>query len=381
MAGQLPAIPVEPLNAVNALLIAYIALGRPCPRLAGMGAGRRAPLGARARRSRYAGLLASVRPGLGSRRRGAAGSASGRAPRSPRPAPRSPCSSPSPRRGRLAGVHRAAAGPRGQRPRRRPGRRDPLRARRPRRRARRRRASGSRAARDAPRRGGRAPRPLIVLTHDSLDHAGGRARRPRGDARGRARLRDREPRDARGGARAPARGSSTSPPGSVMRAGALRLEVLWPPPELVDAPRRRRPGARRRRAQQPRRRRARPLAGVLDAAHRRRRGRGRPAAARARRRPQGRPPRQRRRGPRRAARPQRPAARGDRGRRGQPLRPSDPATLAELAAHGVPVLRTDLDGRFRSRSPRVGGACCPELSRVATSSTEGASMRRPRNRS
>ena len=83
-----------------------------------------------------------------------------------------------------------------------------------------------------------------------------------------------------------------SPRGGELRSGGLRLEVLWPPPELLGEP------APRRRPEPAGAGPARPLARLLDAAHRRRRGGGGAARPRPGRRAQGRPPRQRRRRPR-----------------------------------------------------------------------------------
>ncbi len=129
---------------------------------------------------------------------------------------------------------------------------------------------------------------LAVVTHEQSDHAAGiEELLERHFPIGRV-LYARLGRGLRGEAASAGAGPVRVAAGDTIRAGRLRLSVLWPPPELLD----------------------RPLAGAdpntqavvllarwrwfLDPANRRRRGGRSPARPRAGRRAQGRPPRQRR---------------------------------------------------------------------------------------
>ena len=76
---------------------------------------------------------------------------------------------------------------------------------------------------------------LIVLSHDSLDHAAGVRDALAGVPVG-ALAYASASRETLAAARAAGARLIDVASGSVMRAGGLRLEVLWPPPELVDAP-------------------------------------------------------------------------------------------------------------------------------------------------
>ena len=152
-------------------------------------------------------------------------------------------------------------------------------------------------------------------------------------------------RSARAAGAAPLRAAA----GEELRSGALRLQVLWPPAAAA------RRTSRRRRPEPAGAGPARPLARLLDAAERRRGGRGGAAGSRPGRRAQGRPPRQRRRRPGCPAGAHAAAPGGDLGRRRQPLRPPDPRHPGDArgarrrdAAHGP--------RRHRRRSRSNGGA-------------------------
>ncbi len=186
MLGQVPAVPVEPLNWLDSLCLAYIAPGRALVRHRRLGAA-----GRRARRSgavagAYAALIAAVEICLAVAARGA-------------PACGRPGSAPAKRRGapRRAGVAparcligrrlrrrprpcRAEDTLRDHRPRRRPGRRDPARP------AGRRRRCWSTPARPAPGVGGRPARARRRAPRRADRHP--RPVRPRRRRRGGARL-------------------------------------------------------------------------------------------------------------------------------------------------------------------------------------------------
>ena len=180
----------------------------------------------------------------------------------------------------------------------------------------RRRAARRPAGREAAARPASARLGAAVVTHDQSDHAGGIEELLGADA-GRTLLYAVAGRRPAGTGQGRGRAAERIAAGGELRSGRLRLDVLWPPPELLDgAPRGRGP-------QPPGAGHGRPLGTLLDAAHRRRGGRvdaDRPGPGR---RAQGRPPRQRRRRPRRAARTDAAEARGDLGRRRQHLRPPD----------------------------------------------------------
>ena len=353
-AAQVPGLPLEPLNGLDALLLAYIAqvaawCGRPSwavvhVHLGAWRRGRRptrrcAAIVAAIRLARHRRLAApadrrraclSQRAGQATARRAgrwlaaAAGAASPRrssAPGSRRLAPADP---PYGLRVEVLDVGQGDAillQPRG-------------RARRPRRRrpARRRAAvEARRGGRRAARRRGRHPRRVRPRRRRSRScSASSRSTRLLYGAA--------SPAARRRGAAPPAPARCGSRRGDVLRFGACASKCSGRRrSSLADAGAGHRPepaGARP----------ARPLAPLLDAAHRRRRGRGGAARPRSGRRAQGRPPRLRRRRPRRPARADPAAAGGDLGRRRQPLRPPDPGTLATLARHRVPTLRTDLAG-------------------------------------
>ena len=236
--GQVAAIPVEPLNWLCSLLVAYIAqvahwFGTPG---LGLGPGRR-PEPDRARGPR-------CRPGLSGRRgrprarppRVAAGRPDPVAhPGGPRRDARDRRPRPAPRPDRGRGTRR---GPHGHRPRRRPGGRDPSRL------VSRRSGPGRhRSARDRPpgaarRAGRRAP--------------GGRRRhprrkRPRRWPRCASCVRSRRRHVVHAGAGRELRAVATAAgaetravaAGDSLRVGALRLRVLWPPPARGRPP----PGA------------------------------------------------------------------------------------------------------------------------------------------
>ena len=76
---------------------------------------------------------------------------------------------------------------------------------------------------------------LIVLSHDSLDHAAGVRDALAAMPVGALAYATASP-ETLAAARAAGARLIDVAAGRVMRAGALRLEVLWPPPELVDAP-------------------------------------------------------------------------------------------------------------------------------------------------
>ena len=168
-----------------------------------------------------------------------------------------------------------------------------------------------------------------IVTHDQSDHAGGIEELLGTLPVAPARLRARRARSCCAAAARPGPMPDRVAAGREMRSGALRLEVLWPPPALSARTGRRR-GPEPAGAGP-----ARPLARLLDAADRRRRGGGGAARPGPGRRPQGRPPRQRRRRPGRPARPHPAAARGDLGRRDNSYGHPTPATLAILAEHRV----------------------------------------------
>ena len=206
---------------------------------------------------------------------------------------------------------------------------------------------------------------LLVVTHAQADHDGGAAAvlgalpvalvldgrdgvaTPRG-------ARWRRGRAARACALVAARA------GEVLRVGGVALRVLWPaargraepartPTSARSSPRRRRRGATLLTADAE--------SDVL----------ARPGPA-AGRRPQGRPPRQRRPGPARAAGPAAPAPGGDRGRAPATPTATRPRRRSRaLRAAGAAVVRTDRDGtraRRAARPARCASTRTPRLGAV-----------------
>ena len=377
-AGQVPGLPLAPLDALDALLLAYIAqvaawcggpswavvevqlgpggMARPTPR-----AGRSPCRDPPPRRRRLARARAP-RPTRRARRR-RLGATHPRSARGVRRGRRVALGCAGARRrsallgGRTGAPPGRPGGPAGHGPRRRPGRRDPPPAPA--------RAGGSGRRRPAgrwPR--GEAPAAGVerlgaaVVTHDQSDHAGGieellgelpigasstAPARPRARRRGRAAGAARQ-RIAAGASCAPAACASTS---------------LWPPPELLAAP------PRRRRPEHAGAGPGRPLAPLLDAAHRRRRGGGGTARPRSGRRAQGRPPRQRRRRPRCAARAHPPRLAvisvGAGNSYGHPTRHAGDASLHTASGPCAPIRtapscstsgETRLDRRRETEAPR-----------------------------
>ena len=351
-AGQVPGFPVEALNALGALLLAYIAqVASWCARpawaclqvrlglggLAGSlrGDRRRAPCS-----SRSLAAAAELRARAASPSDGSAGP-----PRPALPSPRSPSAG---RGRRRRGPARPAAG-RGLRVIVLDvGQGDAILLQPARRGAgpRRRRAAGRRtrlaaATTPASRASGRRSSPTTSPTTPAAS--------PNCSARCRCGAPLRGPRSRHVGGGEGGRGPDRrgSRPEAELRSGRLRLDVLWPPRGCSTGPT---PGEDPNRLALVMRR---PLGPLLDAAHRRRRGRVDPDRPGHCRRPQGRPPRQRRRGPRRPARPDHAEAGGDLGGRGQPLRPPDSGD------------------RWRP-SPRTASAPCAPTATARSSSTSAA---------
>ena len=229
--GQIPGFPVE---AVNAALLAAARLRRPgggLVRPAGLGqrarsASGRAGWSSPTRRSRPPRVLARRRPALAATVAVVLVAASGLAVGAVLARRRRPRRG----RGRRPGGRAAGHGPR-----RRPGRRDPLPARRraadPGRRRAARRPAGREAGRGRGRRARRRrrhPRPVRPRRR----HRG--AARPAADPD--ARLRGRRARRSLERARAAGAQARRIAAGGELRSGRLRLDVLWPPPELLAEP-------------------------------------------------------------------------------------------------------------------------------------------------
>ena len=187
-----------------------------------------------------------------------------------------------------------------------------------------------------------------IVTHDQADHAGGVR-----DLLGtmpieRVLLRRAAALDPRSG---PRRRNRHRTPGARQRAARRATAAR----RALAATRAARRPAPRRRPEPAGDRRAGPLARLLDPAHRRRRGGDDAARPRPGRRAQGRPPRQRRRRPRRRCSiARRPRLAAISVGAGNPFGHPTPGTLATLAAHDVPVLRTDLDGTVTIDVSRAG---------------------------
>ena len=355
----MPGFPVEALNAVNALLLGYIAqvaawCGRPS------WAEVHVRLGAARRGRAYAALAEPSTCWLVRRRRGgwrrcgraeragASASPAGRPGSAPLASARLACAVAAQSFGGRGGASGPAARPPGRGARRRPGRLDPAAA------ARRRPGAGRRRpARRRPARAARRPRRRLAGRRDRHPRPVRPRRRPRraarADAGRRARLRRgwadllgagagvgrRDPARRRGRRAALRRACASTSSGRRancspgLRPLRARPEPAWAAWSSSPA------GATSRSCSPP--------------TPRRRRCRSTPA----RRRAQGRPPRQRRRRPRRPARPHRSRAGGDLGRRRQPLRPPDRRAPWR-------------------RSPRTAcGPCAPISSAARSRSTPG----------